>query len=120
MASRHKGIIMTVNQFVDQLIQHDDELIANFPESDLAFEINEARTDSLESIFQHLTGSGWDPEKLEKMDDEDIIAAERDDFYELYESLLYDRIVHGADLFKGNDTRTKESFIKHTFKYGTL
>lgn len=111
---------MTVNQFVDQLIQHDDELIANFPESDLVGEIKQVREDSLEAIYQHLAGSGWDPEKLEKMDDEDIIAAERDDFYGLYESLLYDKLIHAIGLFKGNDTRTKESFIKHTFKYGTL
>lgn len=111
---------MTVDRFVDQLIQNEDEFMAKlFPDTDLMQDMAQSKEEALEAAEAALwePESGWSRGKLNKMDDEDVIAAEPETFYETYGMLLKDRLVNADVFYKyGEDENAKESFITFTFE----
>jgi len=110
---------MTIDQFIDQAIRHEDYMLKCFADAPIGYDMNEAYETALEvakSAVYHDTG--WNPRKMRRMEDDDFINAASDEFYETYVSVLHDLWV-GTLLDEATDD-AKQKFITYIFRQGSL
>lgn len=105
---------MTIDQFVDQVIQHEDYMSKLFKNTGIGDDIDEAYEEALEVAKSVVYKSNWDSRKIQRMEDEDFIDAASNDFYETYASTLHDLWVD-ALLDEATDD-AKQKFITYILR----
>jgi len=105
---------MTIDQFINHMIQHKDYMIKHFANTEIGDDVSEAYETAIEVTMDVVYDkSNWDP-----VEDEDIIDAAPREFHETYASLLHD--AWSAQMLRGVTDDAKQKVITHIFRQGSL